>query len=343
MKKLFAFFLILFSFNSNYAQHNEIGNSLFEYCIDKIGDLNAVIYLYKSENKDGLVSTEKLKEYALKNELNISFNVFDELIVNEDNENSITIEFELLNNGSSLSINDSLFTERINCLISLSAPISEGSSIRNVSGKIKKAIVILNNSDRLEISDYDYDSMIMIRVDISEIKRLKLKLENTYDVGSPEWVFKESQNKFAEGDYESVASLIANEELDSFKSIFDEVVKLDTTNQLLSTLFPEISDPDEFIELSSKKFMADFFGAIFRLNPQLVESLINIKVKLLGKVFEEDNLVHIVTRNTRTLGESDLSMIEVKSLKMVNGKWYMTLQDEIVQMGYQLKNSMINR
>lgn len=343
MRKIFIVLLILLSFNINYAQNDEIGNSLFEYCVDKIGDWNAIIYLYKSEYKDELISIEKLKQYALKNELNISFNMFDELIVNEDNENNIAIHLGLSKGESSLPINDSLSAEKINCTISLSAPISEGSSIRNVSGQIKKAIVVISNSDTIEITDYVYDGALMIRVDISEIKRLKLKLENNYEYGTPEWVFKESQNKLAEGDYESMASLIENVELDSFKSIFDEVVKLDTTNELLSALFPDISDPDEFIELSSQKFMAEFFRAIFSLNPQLVESLINVKVKLLGKVYEGDNLVHIITRNTRTLGESDLSMIEVKSVKLVNGKWYMTLQDEIVQMGYQLKNSMMNR
>ena len=60
-------------------------------------------------------------------------------------------------------------------------------------------------------------------------------------------------------------------------------------------------------------------------------------------MFENEDLCHIITRNTRTMEGNDLSVIDVKSLKKVDGTWYMTLQDELVQMAYKLKQNLRNR
>ena len=120
-------------------------------------------------------------------------------------------------------------------------------------------------------------------------------------------------------------------------------MNLDSTNQIINTFYPEVENTDDLEQLSPQEFLSDFYNAFFKSNPEYVESQINIKSKVLGKVFENEDLCHIITRNTRTMEGNDLSVIDVKSLKKVDGTWYMTLQDELVQMAYKLKQNLRNR
>ena len=167
-------------------------------------------------------------------------------------------------------------------------------------------------------------------------------LKNNYEIGTPEWTLTEYQNKFSAGDYESVVSFIAKKDLDSLKLMFDEIVKFDTTKQLLLTLFPGIKDSNEFINLPSDKFMVYFLDSFYRLNPELLEAQLNVKIEIIGKLFENKNLVHILTRNTRKIGEENVSIVVATSLKKINGKWYRSIQDGIIQVVHQLKKNIVN-
>lgn len=344
MKKIFiSLITLLLSYNSIHSQNNKIGNILFEYCVGKIGNLHALIYLYKSENKKDLINLDALKEFSNRNALNISFEQFAGLNVTEDSENNITILFGLMNEGDIFELNDSLKIEQIECEILLGEPLSEGSSIRTLDGKIIKGIVRINDSNKIELNDYEYESMMIVRADISGIKESRIKLSNEYESGTPEWVYREATNKYTEEDYVAYVKYLSAVDLDSVKTIFDEIVKLDTTGQFINTLLPSISSYEEFSQMSAKQFMIELFAIMAKYNPQIVETQLNIKTTIIGKIYEDDYLCHIVIRETYKKGDNDLSMVDVKTLKKIENKWYMTLQNEIVKMVYKLKNSFMKR
>lgn len=179
MKILLIALSLFILFNSDYAQAQEqidsagikLSQIAFDYTMNYLGDLRAVIYLYRSEFDKEPRNFEDIYYFVKGYNLNTAFNPADtiQFIPNEDG--SSIINFKLHSTKDHKHKIDSMLIKYLDGMMSIGAPINKGSSITSAYGKIFSG-QITNDSGTSIILPFANSTVYFNRVTLETIKRI---------------------------------------------------------------------------------------------------------------------------------------------------------------------------
>jgi hypothetical protein len=159
--------------------------------------------------------------------------------------------------------------------------------------------------------------------------------------GAPEKVVLASFAAQRKLDWETYAGLMHPEGLKEFKDLLVPVLKgaekKGREEQAgLLTLFQGARDLKTVLSWEPREFFLRFLKATASRSP-LKANFTGTTAKVLGKVPEGANRVHVVVRVTRTMGKVKLSKVEVVTVKRSGAAWKVTMPEELRGLAQTIK------
>ncbi len=143
-------------------------------------------------------------------------------------------------------------------------------------------------------------------------------------------------------DWSAYAKSLAPDDLKSFRAdwvpLLEGLKKAEADNQKgFLEMFPGVKDVDGVLKLRPEEFLAKIMagtdkGQLFR-GPQTE------KTEVLGIVSEGDGQSHVVVRATRKWADKEHSVVEVMTVRKVNGAWKTELPQVLKQLGVAMRAS----
>lgn len=179
MKPLIFIFSLFIIFNSRYVHAQEqvdsagikLSKIAFDYTMNYLGDLRAVVYLYRSEFNKEPRNFEDIYYFVKGYNLNTTFNPADtiQFIPNEDG--SAIINFKLYSTEDHKHKIDTMLIKYLDGMMNLGAPINKGSSITSLYGQIFSGELV-TNSGTIIILPPANSTIYFNRIDLETIKRI---------------------------------------------------------------------------------------------------------------------------------------------------------------------------
>jgi len=162
-----------------------------------------------------------------------------------------------------------------------------------------------------------------------------LSYSQSTDIKNAEKLVTDGLAFLKSSNWSSYAKLIDPDDLQMLKGTFDTLVVRDTTNDM-ATEFSGINSKDEFLKLSGAEFFPYFMKYLVFVQEGLAEVLSRMDAKILGSV-NEDNYIHVLTRQNTSLGEKEFSQLEIVTVVQKNGTQYLRMKDDIRTLAEQLR------
>jgi hypothetical protein len=162
-----------------------------------------------------------------------------------------------------------------------------------------------------------------------------LSYSQTTDIKNAEKLVTDGLAFLKSSNWSSYAKLIDPADLKMLKETFDTLIVRDTTNEM-ATEFSGIKSKDEFLKLSGAEFFPYFMKYLVLVQEGLAEVLGRMDAKILGSV-NEDNMVHVVTRQKTSLGQKEFSQLEIVTVVIKDGNQYLRMKDDLRALAEQLR------
>lgn len=179
MKTLLTALYLFILFNSNHVQAQEqvdsagikLSKIAFDYTVNYLGDFRAVIYLYRSELNKEPRNYEDIYYFVRGYNLNITFNPADtiQFIPNEDG--SAIINFKLYSTLDHKHKIDTMLIKYLEGTMNLGAPLTKGSSITSLYGKIYSGEVVTDSGTSIILPPAN-STVYFNRIDLETLKRI---------------------------------------------------------------------------------------------------------------------------------------------------------------------------
>jgi len=179
MKPLIFVFSLFIIFNSNLVPAQEqvdsagikLSKIAFDYTMNYLGDLRAVVYLYRSEFDKEPRNFEDIYYFVKGYNLNTTFNPADtiQFIPNEDG--SAIINFKLYSTEDHKHKIDTMLIKSLDGTMNLGAPINKGSSITSLYGQIFSGEIITESGKRIVLPPAN-STIYYTRIPLETVKRI---------------------------------------------------------------------------------------------------------------------------------------------------------------------------
>lgn len=137
-------------------------------------------------------------------------------------------------------------------------------------------------------------------------------------------------------DYDAAARLFDPEDIKRFRDSFAFMSELSVNQQ--QSVYEQMIGPwatQESVEkMSDEEFFASIFGFAMR---QTMGQVQITSAEYLGTVMEGDELAHAVTRIGVSVGNLEITDMDVTSLARRNGAWKMKVSGDVERVAEQLK------
>ena len=164
---------------------------------------------------------------------------------------------------------------------------------------------------------------------------------------SPEEITRLAADYVAAGDWAGFSSLMAPGSLDRFRESMLPVMEgvKDIMARAIENgeeVSPELQDAIATIaEAPADSFFAVSFSIIFSILPEMSEAMTSLQSEVIGSVYENDSLVHVVTRSSTTVqGITMDDAMDVVSLRKTEQGWRMLLSAEIRGMAQVMRRAL---
>lgn len=159
--------------------------------------------------------------------------------------------------------------------------------------------------------------------------------------GTPEAKAEEYFKYTKELNWDGLAGLFHQSELDRFKGMFVEIFEALESSEESKAALPQmeqafgISSSASLKAQTSKAFFSSFFARIMGNAGDVKFD----KLEVLGHVREGEK-AHVVTRMTIGMGEFSMSQMEIISMSQVDGKWGVILSGKMEGIANTIKGQM---
>lgn len=141
-----------------------------------------------------------------------------------------------------------------------------------------------------------------------------------------------------EDNYSAAAGLFDPAELGSFRDLMRFIYENteDSNDELLAAFFGEGATGESVAGLSDADFFASFLALVMNETKKKMPMGFS-GVEALGFVSEDPDKAHVVTRFNLDLNDSAISMVDVVSVRRVDGDWKILMQADMKALANQLK------
>jgi hypothetical protein len=179
MKTILITLGLFIIFNSNYALAQEqvdsagikLSKITFDYTMNYLGDLRAVIYLYRSEFNKEPGNFEDIYYFVRGYNLNTTFNPADTIQFIPNADGSSIINFKLYSTEDHKHKIDTMLIKYLDGTMNIGAPINKGSSITSLYGKIFSGDIITDFGTTIVLSAANSD-IYFNRIPLETLKRI---------------------------------------------------------------------------------------------------------------------------------------------------------------------------
>ena len=128
--------------------------------------------------------------------------------------------------------------------------------------------------------------------------------------------------------------------LKEFRSMmeFYKVLPAEDQDQFIQTFFGEDQTAASIEKIGDREFFSGIFNFIMR-QADAAGGLSFDGLEILGEVKEGDNISHLVTRNSISVGEIEMEAMEVVSLKKSDEEWRILMSGKIRGLPDQLRSA----
>lgn len=143
-------------------------------------------------------------------------------------------------------------------------------------------------------------------------------------------------------DWTTYAAMVYTEDLDQFKSmLLLELERLAMVRKSDSiTVFDQVFTLTELREAGSDQFFADIMNIIFRVSPDLNNSITGMKNEFIGAVTENDSTIHVVAHTKMIVGTRYVDEMNVSTVHKVEDQWKLAMSSKLKGVAYMLVESL---
>ena len=141
-------------------------------------------------------------------------------------------------------------------------------------------------------------------------------------------------------DWEKCAGLMHPDALTDLKKMFVELAELaekQGAEKTVLNLFEGVENVKAFKELEPQSFFVRFMKGLSRVSPQFKDNLAESTWEFVGAIKERGDLLHLVGRTSRMIGDSKTTKMAVESLKRHDGNWRLLLKGDFESMAATAK------
>lgn len=164
---------------------------------------------------------------------------------------------------------------------------------------------------------------------------------------SPEEITRLAADYVAASDWAGFSRLMAPGSLDQFRESMLPV--MEGMKEIMARAIengeevnPEVPEVMATItEIPADSFFAVSFAIIFSILPEMSEAMTSLQSEVIGSVYENDSLVHVVTRSSTTVqGITMDNAMDVVSLRKTEQGWRLLLSAEIRGMAQVMRRAL---
>ena len=161
------------------------------------------------------------------------------------------------------------------------------------------------------------------------------------DLSTPESAAKAAMDAISAQQFTEYGTYMHPEALASFRKMMMEVVEsaaeAKAETQLLK-LFSDAPSVAALQKLNDQEFFGSFLKGVMTSVPMMKEAMSGADTKIIGHVFEGNNLAHVVTRISLTMQGVGMKKMSVISLQKDGESWKMLLTGELEGLANILKS-----